>query len=56
MFRCSPQPPPETPGAHASQASAEADVQAEADEELLSDLEGLIDEAVQDARQLNGSD
>ena len=56
VFRCSPQPQPETPEARASQASAEADVRAGAEgEDRLSDLEGLIEEAVQDARRLNGS-
>ena len=57
VFRCSPQPQPETPGASESQASAEADVRAGA--EVFSDLaglEGLIEEAVQDARRLDGSD
>ena len=55
VFRCSPQPQPEMPGASASQASAEADVRAGAEgEDRLSDLEGLIEEVVQDARRLNG--
>ena len=56
VFRCSPQPQPEMPGASAPQASAEADVRAGAEGELFSDLEGLIEEAVQDARRLDGLD
>ena len=57
VFRCSQQPQPETPGASASQASAEADVRAGAEgEDRLSDLEGLIEEAVQEARRLDGLD
>ena len=57
VFRCSPQPQPETPEARASQASAEADVRAGAEgDDLFSDLEGLIGEAVQDVQRLHSSD
>ena len=57
VFRCSPQPQLEMPGASASQVSAEADVRAGAEgEDCFSDLEGLIEEAVQDAQRLDGSD